>query len=812
MPVPDKRFQRAHAAAPALRLPARAHGQDDRAHGVHERRADAAQHKPALRLALAKGRIGIELDLPFSLGPLSLVELSLWFPKVRFPIDLSGGVPRFRHLRGELSKIAAELAPNALSSWAAPRLKGVLGPKSPDVFIAPIESGALFGLRSDDQALAFDLIVAPMERDLRLIPERARGVGLKSPPHLTALRVLHALGSSVGEIHGGALVISDAVARLVQHVLPNAGCRAPSVLGTRWSAPSVEIGRFKLEAMAGAPVPELSARAIRALELAGLSGDADANALAGGLDEARRKYVELLESAPKHREISERAAWIDALVGERAEAALSTLVDAVAAIDAGLVGGELLASIGDTEGAVLALSQAAALEPYSALAALTWMRAAALSEEQDAREHALNEAVVRAPLLESIRWARLNARLDRADVRGALADAEHLEACARGSEARHAVWRRTAEAFLERGFIADAEPLFERSLRYAPESEEAVLGLAKSLRAAGKAKRALDLFARAAALSDKLGRKSDKEHSITLELARTLVDAADDRPAAIARLRRIPPGLAESAEARFLEGKFRAELGDWAGSGEAFGRFRLEVERSIELVPYANEAWAYSVASMLLSAAHIEEEERGQLADAQRMLGLALRLKPRDKAIAAQFRRISQALRASVQALSVEAQTPEKQGSAYTTTQVSPMRIEDEEEAAESVPTAPSARSSQPFSELFGGEMDADGERGGEASQTPSVDELLIERLTARVRANPDDHEAVFALIDALSHAHRYLDLLALISARIEEGDDELRAALLPKKRDVLRELSAQARAAGRPSEAELYEIMAAGD
>ncbi len=116
MPVSDKRLQRgnAYAQAPSLRVPMRAHGQDDGALSVHARRKDAAAHKPALRLALAKGKIGIELDAPCALGPLSLHELSLWFPGLRFPIDLSGGVPRFRHRRGELDRVAAELVPSVL--------------------------------------------------------------------------------------------------------------------------------------------------------------------------------------------------------------------------------------------------------------------------------------------------------------------------------------------------------------------------------------------------------------------------------------------------------------------------------------------------------------------------------------------------------------------------------------------------------------------------------------------------------------------------------------------------------------------------
>jgi hypothetical protein len=56
------------------------------------------------------------------------------------------------------------------------------------------------------------------------------------------------------------------------------------------------------------------------------------------------------------------------------------------------------------------------------------------------------------------------------------------------------------------------------------------------------------------------------------------------------------------------------------------------------------------------------------------------------------------------------------------------------------------------------------------------------------------------------------MDLLALLSARMEEGDDEARAEVAPLRRAVLLRLAAGARAEGRASEAELYEMMADAD
>ena len=91
----------------------------------------------------------------------------------------------------------------------------------------------------------------------------------------------------------------------------------------------------------------------------------------------------------------------------------------------------------------------------------------------------------------------MKARLALADVAGATADAEHLEAAERGAHARHAVWREVAEQFFSHGHAAKAIALFERALRYVPDDPRAVSGLARSMLAAGRTHRALDLLARA---------------------------------------------------------------------------------------------------------------------------------------------------------------------------------------------------------------------------------------------------------------------------------------------------------------------------
>ena len=739
--------------------------------------------RPSLRLAVSRGLLGIELDAPWTMGPLRVTELQAGLPGVRFPVDLTGGVARFRHRRGALARLVLEVVTADLSAWAAPKLRGLLGEAIPELVIAPIEGGVLVGLRHGAAALAFDVILAPMDGDLRLLPERARGVGLGAPPQVLAMRALSAVVGAMGRAVGSAILLSGVAAQLARHVLPAAGARAPSAASVRWEPPVAELGRFVIEAREGAPPPQLSDRIVRALELAELAGEADAAAYAGDLQSARDRYLAVLERAPRHPEVSQRLAWIDAVVGGRAEGALSTLIDALPAVDTGALGGQLLAAVGDHDGARVALARGARAEPYGPLAALLWLALAQVDGEgRDAadlaeRLDALDHAVTRAPALDLARWARFELRLDLADVRGAKADIDHLEAAARGVDARHAVFRRAAEAFLARGLLVESATLFERALRYAPESVEAVLGLARSLRAAGRDRRALDLFARAVALA---GRQGSTAPAAELELARALAEIAGDRPAAVARARAVPPGLPESFEARFLEGRWRAELGDLAGASLSFGRLR----DAVDLAPDLDVDRRAALAAMLVEAAAIEERERFDHHAAQRLLGLALRLRPRDRAIAAEFRRVA----------ALAAPASRVVPKAPPTIELEP---ELEPEPPSIAPGSPRALDRAPAFEEPSYSADA------------AADDALAQSLTDRLRGDPDDHATAMELAAVLERLGRDLDLLALLSARMDEGDDDARFEVAPLRRAVLLRLALTARRADRASEAELYEMMA---
>jgi hypothetical protein len=173
---------------------------------------------------------------------------------------------------------------------------------------------------------------------------------------------------------------------------------------------------------------------------------------------------------------------------------------------------------------------------------------------------------------------------------------------------------------------------------------------------------------------------------------------------------------------------------------------------------------------MLSEAAEIEERERGDVHAATRDLGLALRLRPRDTALASRFRRVAALVARAAPAAAAPAPAPEETFS---------------EGALTDVPPPP--------------------EETGEDD-----DERLAQELTDRLRANPRDHATAMKLAGALELLGRDLDLLALLSARMEEGDAEERREAAPKRRAVLMRLAENARVEGRVSEGELYEMMAA--
>jgi tetratricopeptide (TPR) repeat protein len=737
---------------------------------------DGDDERPRLRLVLTRGRLGVELERPFTLAPLSVEDLALSFTDVRFPVDLSGGVDAFRHRRGRLERLRIALPAAAVASWAPPRLRGLCGPGTPACVLAPVEDGWLVGVSHEACALAFEVLIAPIRGDVRLLATAARGLGLGGPPQLVAMRALEALARPLGALRAGVLALEGAAGAVGRALLPLAGMRAAAAPGELAWAPA----RAGLEeTVLAADVEEMPAsaseRVLRALELAEIVAPAEEALLAGDVDRARAGYIASLERAPRHPEVARRLAELDLAVGGRgrAEAALGTLTEALPAMEAGILGARLLAMVGDP-GARAAYRRAAAREPYGPLAALGWLEVAALADgDPSGAREALDEAVARAPSFAPVRWRRLETRLVAGDVRGAREDAEHLEASARGAAARHAVLRAAGERMARQRLFREALELFERSLRYLPDAPEAVARMAGALEALGHRRRALELYGRAVSLARD---KALPAHGVVLSLARALVEVAGDRPAAVARVRSVPALVPETFEARLLEARWRSELGDLAGASVALVLLAEAVEQALGVLvdevaggPFpplwggdarfaTREDARAALAAWLEEGARIEEMERRDLRAARRLLELSLRLAPQRRTVGQSFRRVLEAIR----------------------TAEAPPPVAPDTGGPTLVPPGP----------------------------RPEDDEQLVERLGEKLRANPADLETVRALADALERLGRDLDLLALLSARIDEAAEGERAELVPRRRQALERLVAAARAAGREGEAGLYATM----
>jgi tetratricopeptide (TPR) repeat protein len=590
----------------------------------------AEDRRVPLRLTATRGELGLELYEPVEIGPLTVTKLEVSLPGLKFPIDLSGGVPKFRHRRGRLERLRLELELGALEGFAARALGEVLGSLSRPPAAWPLSNGFGLGFVSHSAALAFDLLWVPAHGDARFVIDNARGVGFELPALGIALRVGDTLMAGLGERQGRVLSVSGVGRLLGRWLLPAVGARAPRAAEVRFGPLQQSERRFAVELDAAAAPPDLGFRAARALELSALVSAADDALAAGEVDAAREGYVTALERAPRHPELSRMIAEIDARIGGRREAALGLLVESLPATQAGLVGAELLAGVGDHTGARDAIQAAVRHEVFAPLSALSWCRLAELETEAYQRAQALDRAVAQAPGLPAVRWARFEQRLARGDVDGAVTDAEHLEASASGARARHDVCRKAARKLLDAGFQAKAGRVFERALRYVPDDAAATAGLARALVLAGRPERALPLLERALELSERGG---TLDADALLDLAKILAEQAGDLPQAIARARAVPAASPRLAEARYLEAVWRARLGDRVGATLAFGRLR----EAVELTRAPEPAWGAWLVEAADNALHVDRDP----AAAERHLASALRILPHDESLAGRYREVA---------------------------------------------------------------------------------------------------------------------------------------------------------------------------
>ncbi len=592
-----------------------------------------------LRLTVARGRLGLELYEPVSLGPLELPELQLSFRGLSFPLDLSGGVPVFRHRRGELERLVLATSVERLRAWIEPRIRAAIGALARPLDLWPITDGLGVGIVRAGSVLAFDLLWAPTGSDVRLVVSRARGVGLTSPALGESLRILDSVFGKLSTRRGRLYRVSALGQRLGRIVLPSVGARAPAAEQVVVSTLAWEHTEAKILLDSTLTPPAVSAVIGRALEAAIHTERADDALASGEIEPARSGYMAALEAAPRARELVLLIAEIDARIAGRREAALGLLSETLPAVAAGAVGAELLAATGDHEGARAAYSAVVRDETYAPLAALLAVESLRFEPDAQQRRLTLDAAVARAPNLPEARWARFRARAERGDIDGALADAQHLEAAAVGSRARHYCCVTAAGDILAAGFERAAGRLFERALRYVPDDAKATLGLGRAFLAAREGLRALPLLERARELA--ASGAGELVGEIDFELARLSAEVLSDLPQAIARLRQVTTACSLVVEARVLEAQYRLKLGDIVGTSVAYARAR-------ELVELGHRS--RNPAQWLRLAGRFESEVRRDPNAAERHLAQALRLEPQSAELAEAYRDVAARVAARRQA------------------------------------------------------------------------------------------------------------------------------------------------------------------
>jgi cellulose synthase operon protein C len=675
---------------------------------------------------------------------------------------------------------------------------------APRVTLIAEATGAMLGIGEGEGtwALAMRLRWAPTATGTpRVLVEDARSTGLAMPSHEAALLAVTACLGGVAKRWGSFFTIQDATTRLLQEVLLDSGARIPETTGLSFLPLEHRNGAFRLAMGDGFPA-EPTAETSAAVELAVLLATADEALARGQRDEARRLYLAAWEQAPKEPTIARRVAEIDRAEG-RPDAGLSMLTTVTPSVSAGPLGAALLREVGDRDGAREAFVRAGETEPFAPLSALCSAQAAALTEHPGERAELLRLALSRAPTVESLRWPRLAVLLELGDDRGAQAEAESVSAIAPAAR-RFEVTLRLGRTFLERGHLDAAKTWFERALLFSPRSPEALTGLGEALLSCRSFGRATEVLQRAVDAFDRLGQPKGRA---LLLLGRALVDGSGEFPLAIARVRAIRGDESVAVEARFWEATWLAALGDRAEASLAFVRMIDAEERSPNGSPEKAAQW-------LAEASRFERRERGDLALAKRHLGLAIQRRPRDADLLAQFRLVARELEAQRNPAPGAAGglgTSESESAAPLATPpfqaftpaAAPAERSVTLPAGAAPPVAPGPRQATPMAANFAAFV------AEQADEEDENDASLADRLTDRLRGDPTNIEVALELAGALERLGRDLDLLSLLSARIEDGDEETRSLFVPLRRTTLERLARDARADGRENEAELYASMA---
>lgn len=778
-----------------------------------QRRAkpNAPEPPTPLRLVAFRGGLGIELYESIGVGPLRIEELTWSLPGVTFPLELGGGVRSFRHRRGLLQRLVVSIGLSELEQWLTKRLdqQAEFGALLRPVAVWPLPEGLGLGVFGERGVIAADLLWLPQDGDGGFVVSHPRGVLDTPQPPLTSALML--VSRALGELqtHTGRVVrLTDFARNLVRAVLPGLGFRLPAVGGVRCGGFEFRSDRIVIAVDRGFPVWAMPAPVTRAREFAAVALGGDTALLAGDWSSARRAYVAALEQAPRHPELSQTIAAIDAHFEERAEAALGMLVESLPAVEFGLVGAQLLAKTGDTEGARLAVSKLAGHERFPPLCAAYWVKLSEWLPSSIEKAEVIELALACSAASVVARWARFRSRVEVGDVNGAVADAEHLEASARGADAKHTALLQAAQELSNVGFVDAAAKLYERALRYSPSDPRSSLGVALGLIEAGKYERATVVLQRTLDLATT---DEGVASETNLALGRLLAEHAGDLPAAIARVRRVTGLGRASVEARGFEAQWRGQIGDVAGATLAFARLGETIAASPEVTAHRAGHW-------LLQAGKYSLEQLGDPAAAERFLATALRRMPKDPTIADTYR-----LAASRVA---QPRLTGTRGTAEPSRAINEDVVsrDQDELASDAVAVgggAPggfsvtAARSAESLAAL---PLEEPSEPTHSTPNRPDeeleeeFDEVLLERrvdsLKAQLLANAQAPDAViYALVDALGRLERLEEAYALLRAQYDDSSGDTQARLGKALADVLARLVAWSRARGNEQDAELYEL-----
>lgn len=501
---------------------ARAHS----AHPTDEARSSGGVAELAalpLRLSVARGGLGLELCEPLGFGPLIVEEMEVALPGISYPLDLSKGVKHFRNRRSALRHAVVRLDLQRLAgawqralaetSWGPGvkvRLRPIYEAKAQSAKNETMRTTSLaVSIYSRKSALAFDLVVTS-GTEPRLVVDTPRAVGLPEPALQLAVRALDVgLAASTGDAFslaraGRALELGGLCETIALLVLPQMGCRLPSVIGQVVRDVRIDSGGLLLTIGARQEPFPSGRRGLRVAGVAEFLCAADEALIAGDLVEARAQYLDALERAPGHQEALQELIEIDLIAGERAEAALSFVEELEAALSTdktpelmsrhGMTAAEALDRTSRRDLATEALRSAADVESDAVVASLLYCKLAARSSDKRAARELLDIAVTRAPFLGRPREDRFRLALSQADLKTAMGDAEQLEAAQALDGTRAATCMSVARELSRAGYDELGLKWTKRALRLDPDSPDIMIELSRRLAESGESLRACELL------------------------------------------------------------------------------------------------------------------------------------------------------------------------------------------------------------------------------------------------------------------------------------------------------------------------------